>query len=72
MGLTVRARRLSLALWLACLLWLLPPARAEVRLPEVLGDNMVLQRERPAPIWGTAKPGEGVAVTVNYGGEVQK
>jgi len=37
-------------------------ARAEVRLPHLLGDEMVLQRERPIPIWGTADPGETVAV----------
>ena len=37
--------------------------RAEIRLPDVLGDNMVLQRDRPVPIWGKADPGEAVRVT---------
>ena len=36
--------------------------RADVSLPHVLGDNMVLQREQPVPIWGHAAPGEEVAV----------
>ena len=42
----------------------LSAAVAEVKLPAVLGDNMVLQQGRPVPIWGWAEPGEMVAVTV--------
>ena len=37
-------------------------AFAEVRLPHLLSDNMVLQRDRPIPIWGWAKPDEKVTV----------
>lgn len=37
-------------------------APAAVRLPHVFGDHMVLQRERPIPVWGWAEPGEKVAV----------
>ena len=37
-------------------------ARAEVKLPAILSSHMVLQREMTVPIWGTAKPGEKVAV----------
>ncbi len=40
-----------------------PAAWAELKLPAVIGDNMVLQREATAPVWGWAKPGEMVAVT---------
>ena len=36
--------------------------RADVSLPRILGDNMVVQREQPVPIWGRAAPGEAVAV----------
>jgi len=35
---------------------------AEVKLPAVLGSHMVLQRDRPVPIWGTAEPGEKITV----------
>lgn len=35
---------------------------AEVTLPKILSHNMVLQREKPVPIWGTASPGEQVSV----------
>lgn len=37
-------------------------AFADVKLPNVLSDHMVLQREAPVPIWGTAAPGEQVTV----------
>ena len=37
---------------------------AAVRLPAVIGDNMVLQRGRAVPIWGWADPGEQVTVTL--------
>lgn len=37
-------------------------AIAQVRLPRLVSDGMVLQREQPVRIWGWAKPGEGVSV----------
>ncbi len=37
-------------------------ARAEVRLPNVFGDHMVLQRDKPIVIWGWALPGETVTI----------
>ncbi|MGI9036339.1 MAG: sialate O-acetylesterase [Pyrinomonadaceae bacterium] len=39
--------------------------RAEVRLPDILSDSMVLQQKQDVPIWGTADAGE--AVTVSFG-----
>jgi len=42
-------------------------ARADVTLPSIIGDGMVLQREMPAPIWGWADPGE--KVTVSFAGQ---
>lgn len=37
-------------------------AEAKVKLPSILSDGMVLQRERPVKIWGTADEGEEVTV----------
>lgn len=37
--------------------------KAEVRLPAVIGDHMVLQRGMPVPIWGNADPDEDVTVS---------
>ena len=40
------------------------PAAAEVRLPAIFGDHMVLQQNVPVTVWGWADPGEKVTVTV--------
>jgi sialate O-acetylesterase len=39
------------------------PALAEVKLPAVLAEHMVVQRGLPVHVWGTAAPGEAVTVT---------
>ena len=39
-----------------------PAARADVRLPHVFGNHMVLQRDAKLPVWGWAEPGEKVSV----------
>jgi len=36
--------------------------RADVRLPNVFGDHMVLQRDKPVTVWGWANPGEQITV----------
>ena len=38
-----------------------------VSLPQVFSSHMVLQRERPVPVWGSAKP--GARVTLEWQGE---
>ncbi len=40
-------------------------ASATVSLPNVFGDNMVLQRDMENPVWGTAGPGESITITLN-------
>ncbi len=51
---------------------LLPPlvcasaALADVRLPAVIADNMVLQRGEKVPIWGWAAPGEEITVSAGW------
>lgn len=42
---------------ISCLL-----ASANVTLPKIFGDNMVLQRNKPISVWGWASPGEKIAV----------
>lgn len=36
--------------------------QADIILPRVFGDNMVLQRDKPVPVWGKADPGEKITV----------
>lgn len=45
------------------------PAHGNVKLAPIFGDNMVLQRDMPVPVWGTAAAGE--AVTVLFGGQMK-
>ncbi len=40
------------------------PAVADVKLPTVLDSHMVIQRDRPVNIWGTADAGEQITVTL--------
>ncbi|WEA03240.1 sialate O-acetylesterase [Mucilaginibacter sp. SJ] len=48
--------------WLTICLLSSGIAGAQVVLPKVLGNNMVLQRNAPVPVWGTATSGEKVTV----------
>lgn len=41
-------------------------AAADVRLPAILSDNMVVQQKTQAAIWGWASPGEKVTVTASW------
>lgn len=43
-------------------------AQADIRLPAVFSDNMILQREMKVPVWGWADPGENIVVEL--GGHV--
>ncbi|MFC5462627.1 sialate O-acetylesterase [Massilia niabensis] len=45
------------------------PAHAEVRLPAILSDHMVLQRGAAVPVWGWAAPNE--AVSVEFAGQTR-
>src|SRR5436189_5697698 len=38
---------------------------ANVRLPKIFGDNMVLQRNKQIPVWGWADANEKIAVQFN-------
>lgn len=46
-----------------------PNLFAEVTLPAIFGDHMVLQRQMKIPIWGNANPGQ--KITVNAAGQTQ-
>jgi len=39
-------------------------ASADVKLPAVFSDHMVIQCDMPVPVWGWAEPGEKVTVTL--------
>ena len=45
-------------------------ARAELKLPAIFGDNMVLQQQQRVPVWGWSTP--GAPVTVSFAGQTVK
>ena len=65
---TNRSVRGNTVLWLGLALLSMAVAvsvaRAEVKLPNVFGHHMVLQRDKPVTVWGFAKPGEKVAISI--------
>jgi len=50
---------------LVILLALAATAPAEVKLPNIIGSHMVLQRDVPLQVWGWADPGEKVTVVLD-------
>ena len=61
--LPTRQTLLKVTLALLVATWLLPlPVEADVKLPAVVGANMVLQRDISVPVWGWADSGEEVSV----------
>ena len=53
-----------LSILVACCCIVAAPAVADVKLPHVLGDHMVLQRGVLLPVWGWAEPGEAITVSL--------
>ena len=56
-------------LLIAVLLGAVTLSRAEVKLPAVLGDNMVLQRDSQVNLWGWAKPRKVVKIKTSWNRE---
>ena len=44
-------------------------ALADVKLPAIVGDSMVLQQQAEVNVWGWADPGEEVSVRPSWSGE---
>ena len=57
-------RTSSLILLTAAIVFLIGQADAEVRLPALFCDHMVLQRDVNVPVWGWANAGEEVTVAL--------
>ena len=57
--------KLKLSAVLIVALHMASAAHADVRLSRVFGDHMVLQRNKPVPVFGTAEPGEKTSVSFN-------
>lgn len=64
------ANRICLAIVMLCLILTncysqsVSPVNTTLRLPLLIGDNMVLQRDKPVAIWGWAASGETVTISM--------
>ncbi len=56
----------SLVLVAFLMLAIVQASHADIRLPAVIGDNMVLQRGMDVPVWGWADPGEEIRLSVSW------
>src|SRR5215472_16326791 len=63
-------RRSSAGMIVAAILATTTLCYADVAIPDVLGDGMVLLRDHRVPVWGTASPDE--LITVSFSGQVKK
>ena len=61
----MKMKRLTVVFAVVSSLLLSVVCRADVKLPSIIGDNMVLQRDMAIPLWGHADPGEKVTVSMN-------
>ncbi|MBI1367662.1 MAG: sialate O-acetylesterase [Planctomycetes bacterium] len=64
----MRSRRVLIAM--LCALFVPSVLHAQITLPTVISDHMMLQRGRTTPIWGWASPGE--TVTVRFAGQTKQ
>jgi sialate O-acetylesterase len=60
----------SLFVVLCVIALFIPPAlQAQLKIAAIFGDNMVLQRQMPVPVWGWAAP--NATVTVTFSGQAR-
>lgn len=57
--------RLPAARFIICLIAASSCLQADVSVPSLFSDHMVLQRNKPIQVWGWGDPGESVKVTLN-------
>ena len=56
-------------LWIIAFMTFCMGSQAKVRLPHIIGDNMVLQQQTEVRLWGWAKPGKAVKVSTSWNDE---
>ena len=64
-GIARMSSRLVTVISAIALIAVTAPAMADVKLPGILSNHMVLQLGKEVPFWGWAEPGEEVTVTIN-------
>ena len=65
----MKKRRVAVLSYLLILL-LARSSDAEISLPGIFSDHAVLQRNRPLPVWGSARPNAEITVTLGEGSAI--
>ena len=65
----MRKNSQTLLLIMAAIALSITTANANVRLPHIFGDHMMLQQQSTCPIWGWASPGEKISIKGSWGSE---
>ena len=62
----MKKQRMNYKMVLTACAWAVALAalQADVKLPSIFSDHMVLQRDVAAPVWGWAEPGENVSISI--------
>ncbi len=58
-----------MTLLLAAIVLTVASASANIRLPHIFSDHMMLQQQSTCPIWGWASPGEKITIKGSWGSE---
>jgi sialate O-acetylesterase len=66
---TNRLREIFTVIFILCII---PSGYSKVKLPDVLGDNMVLQQQTTVKLWGEAKAGAAVVVKPTWESKVYR
>lgn len=61
-----RIRFSSTILSVILIVFLTLPGFGQLRLPAIIGSNMVLQQEEKVPLWGWDKPGQKITITTSW------
>ncbi|MBW4891501.1 sialate O-acetylesterase [Mucilaginibacter sp. HMF5004] len=62
-------KKLNVFIALLCFVFLSNYGNAQIRLPKIIADNMVLQRNQPVPVWGWVRPAQ--QVKINFSGQTK-
>ena len=61
---TINFKKVVLLIFTCCFLFLID-AQSQIKLPELVSDHMILQRDAPIKLWGWASPNEKIEIVFN-------
>mgnify|MGYP003577676549 FL=1 len=56
---------IRITFFIVCFLFIVSHVSADVKLPLIFQSNMVVQRGKPIPVWGSGGPNEKIEMSLN-------